>query len=144
MSQKWCIFLPKKAPPSLEAPNAACFSSGFEIPFQACHCNKIRRKKFLQGCASPALFHLQRRNEQSTSPTISSFRHTSQPRHPPECKRFNGCSPAKTTTRPKPDFFSLKRWSLQNNQHIYNLLLDRSSARDRGLARCLTDRHANT
>ena len=51
---------------------------------------------------------------------------------------------SQTTTHPKPDFFSLKKWSLQINQHVYNLLLDRSSARDHGLIRCLTDRDANT
>ena len=42
------------------------------------------------------------------------------------------------------DFCSLKWWSLQINNHTYNMLLDRSSARDRALIRCLTDRHANS
>ena len=51
---------------------------------------------------------------------------------------------AQDTNEPHPDFCSLKWWTLQINQHTYNLLLDRSSARDRALIRCLTDRHANT
>ena len=38
---------------------------------------------------------------------------------------------------------SLKRWSLQVNQHVYNLLLDRSSDRDRALIQPLTDGQAN-
>ena len=69
---------------------------------------------------------------------------TSQPRHPLQRKRFIGCSPSKPPPTRIPIFCSLKWWSLQINQHTYHLLLNRSSARDRALFRCLTDRHTNT
>ena len=73
--------------------------------------------------------------------TISGF----QPTAPPStAQALQWMSSADTAANTHADFCSLKWWSLQINNHTYNMLLDRSSARDRALIRCLTDRHANS
>ena len=50
---------------------------------------------------------------------------------------------APTATNRPSDFRSLKWWSMQINQHRYNLLVDRSNVHDHALILCLTNRHVN-
>ena len=76
-----------------------------------------------------------------TCPRLSAL--SRQQRRLLQRKHFVWLASVQTANSPHPDFCTLKWWANQASQQPYNLLVERSSARDRALKRCLTDRHAN-
>ena len=71
--------------------------------------------------------------------TISAFQATAPPSTAPALQRMLSVSAASVS---QPDFCSLT--SFLQNQRTYDLLVDRSGARDKALIRCLTHSNAGT